>query len=322
VTEFTGVVAALLLTISCGSLHAQGYPVRPVRIVVPVASGGATDILTRALAQRLASTWGQQVLVDNRPGGGSNVGFEVAAQAPADGYTLLMAQPPFAVNVSLYKKLAYDPLRDFSAITLAATGASVLVIHPSVPAYTLKDFIALAKTKPGQMNYASSGNGTSPHLSGELFKAMAGVNIVHIPYKGAGTAVTDLLGGHVDLAFLSLTSVVPQIKAKRLRALAITSAKRTALMPELPTFAEAGVVGFEVTGWYGVMAPAGTPKEVVSRLFADITRALTQPDLAQTLASFGLEPAVSSSPEEFTAYLRTEIAKWAKVVKVSGAKAD
>jgi tripartite-type tricarboxylate transporter receptor subunit TctC len=325
VSEFTGAarsIAALLLAISCASLNAQGYPARPVRFVVPVASGGATDILTRALGQRLSSTWGQQVLVDNRPGGGSNVGFEVAAQAPADGYTLLMAQPPFTVNVSLYRKLAYDPLRDFSAITLAATGANVLVIHPSVPAYALKDFIALAKSKPGQMNYASSGNGTSPHLSGELFKAMAGVNIVHIPYKGAGTAVTDLLGGHVDLAFLSLTSVMPQIKAKRLRALAITSAKRTALMPEMPTFAEAGLAGFEVTGWYGVMAPAGTPKDVIARLYADITRALTQPELVQTLASFGLEPAISSSPEEFGAYLRTEIAKWAKVVKASGAKAD
>jgi tripartite-type tricarboxylate transporter receptor subunit TctC len=325
VSEFTGAtrsVAALLLAMSCASLTAQGYPARPVRFVVPVASGGATDILTRALGQRLSSTWGQQVLVDNRPGGGSNVGFEVAAQAPADGHTLLMAQPPFTVNVSLYRKLAYDPLRDFSAITLAATGANVLVIHPSVPAYTLKEFIALAKSKPGQMNYASSGNGTSPHLSGELFKAMAGVNIVHIPYKGAGASVTDLLGGHVDLAFLSLTSVVPQIKAKRLRALAITSAKRTALMPEMPTFAEAGLAGFEVTGWYGVMAPAGTPKDVIARLYADITRALTQPELVQTLASFGLEPAISSSPEEFGAYLRTEIAKWAKVVKASGAKAD
>ena len=306
----------------CSSLNAQGYPARPVRIVVPVSTGGATDILTRTLAQRLASAWGQQALVDNRPGGGSNVGFEVAAKSPADGYTLLMAQPAFTVNVSLYKKLAYDPLRDFTAITLAATGANVLVIHPSVPAYSLKDLIALAKAKPGQLNYASSGNGTTPHLSGELFNAMAGVKIVHIPYKGAGASVTDLLGGHVDLAFLSLSSVVPQLKAKRLRALAITSAKRSALMPELPTFAEAGLSGYEVTGWYGVLAPIGTPREIVNRLHADITKALALDEIVQALGAFGLEPAAPNSPEEFTAFLQSEITKWARVVKASGAKAD
>lgn len=318
----SGVVAAWLMAAPCAPLLAQIYPAKPVRFVVPVAPGGATDILTRTLAQRLASTWGQQVLVDNRPGGGSNVGFEIAAQAPADGYTLLMAQPAFTVNVSLYKKLAYDPLRDFSAITLVATGANVLVIHPSVPAHTLKEFIALAKAKPGQLNYASSGNGSTPHLSGELFKTMAGVAITHIPYKGAGASVTDLLGGHVDLAFLSLSSVVPQLKAKRLRALAITSARRSALMPDLPTFAEAGLKGYEVTGWYGVLSRTGTPKEIISRLHADITRALALPDVVQTLASFGLEPAPANSPEEFTVFLRTEITKWANVVKMSGAKAD
>ena len=306
----------------CSLLNAQGYPAKTVRVVVPVATGGATDILTRALALRLANTWGQQVLVDNRPGGGSNVGFEVAAKSPADGYTLLMAQPAFTVNVSLYKKLGYDPLRDFAAITLAATGANVLVVHPSVPAYTLKDFIALAKARPGQLNYASSGNGTTPHLSGELFNAMAGVKIVHIPYKGAGASVVDLLGGHVDLAFVSLSSVAPQLQAKKLRALAITSAKRSALMPELPTFDEAGLKGYEVTGWYGVLAPAGTPREIVSRLHTDITRALALGEMVQSLNAFGLEPAPSNSPEEFTAFLQAEISKWAKVVKASGAKAD
>jgi tripartite-type tricarboxylate transporter receptor subunit TctC len=320
------IAAGFTLTLCCASLHAQSYPqsypVRPVRFIVPVTPGGATDILTRTLAQRLASAWGQQVLVDNRPGGGSNVGFEVAAQAPADGYTLLMAQPAFTVNVSLYKKLAYDPLRDFSAITLTATGANVLVIHPSVPAQTLKDFIALAKAKPGQMNYASSGNGSTPHLSGELFKAMTGIAITHIPYKGAGASVTDLLGGHVDLAFLSLSSVVPQLNAKRLRALGITSARRSTLMPALPTFAEAGLPGYEVTGWYGVVARAGTPKEIIVRLHADITKALAQADVGQTLGAFGLEPAPPNSPEAFSAFLSAEIAKWAKVVKSSGAKAD
>jgi len=321
-TPRLALAAGFVALLFCSSLSAQGYPAKTVRIVVPVATGGATDILTRALAQRLANTWGQQVLVDNRPGGGSNVGFEVAAKSPADGYTLLMAQPAFTVNVSLYKKLGYDPLRDFAAITVAATGANVLVVHPSVPAYTLKDFIALAKAKPGQLNYASSGNGTTPHLSGELFNAMAGVKIVHIPYKGAGASVVDLLGGHVDLAFVSLSSVAPQLQAKKLRALAITSAKRSALMPELPTFDEAGLKGYEVTGWYGVLAPAGTPREIITRLHADITRALALGEMVQSLNAFGLEPATSNSPEEFTAFLQAEISKWAKVVKASGAKAD
>ena len=312
--------AGIVGLLGCSLLNAQGYPAKAVRIVVPVATGGATDILTRALAQRLATMWGQQVLVDNRPGGGSNIGFEGAAKSPPDGYTLLMAQPAFTVNVSLYKKLGYDPLRDFAAVTLAATGANVLVVHPSVPAYSLKDFIALAKAKPGQLNYASSGTGSTPHLSGELFNAMAGVKIVHIPYKGAGASVVDLLGGHVDLAFVSLSSVAPQLQARKLRALAITSAKRSALMPELPTFAEAGLSGYEVTGWYGVLAPAGTPREIVSRLHADITRALGE--MMQTLPAFGLEPAAPNSPEEFSAFLQAEISKWAKVVKASGAKAD
>ena len=315
-------IASVLLSLTSASACAQNYPQRAVRIIVPVAAGGATDILTRTLAQRLANAWGQQVLTDNRPGGGSNVGFEIAAQAPADGYTLLMAQPAFTVNVSLYKKLAYDPLRDFAAVTLVASGANVLVIHPSVPAYTLKDFIALARAKPGQLNYASSGNGSTPHLSGELFKTMASVNITHIPYKGAGASISDLLGGHVDLAFVSLSSVAPQLAAKRLRALAVTSAKRSTLMPDLPTFAEAGLKGIEVSGWYGVLAPAGTAKEIIGRLHSDISRALTQADVIRTLTSAGLETAAPNAPEEFAAHLRAEILKWAKVVKMSGARAD
>ncbi len=314
-------MAGILFT-PCTMLHAQTYPTRSVRFVVPVAPGGATDILTRTLAQRLTAAWGQSVLVDNRPGGGSNVGFEVAALAPVDGYTLLMAQPAFTVNVSLYKKLAYDPLRDFAAITLAATSANVLVIHPSVPAYSLKDFIALAKSKPGQLNYASSGNGTTGHLSGELFKTLTGVSITHVPYKGAGVSVTDLLGGHVDLAFLSLPSVVPQLKAKRLRALAITSAKRSALMPDIPAFAEAGLPGYDVSGWYGVVTRSGVPKEIVVRLHTDISRALAQSDVVQSLAASGLEAARANTPEEFSAFLRAEISKWAKVVKTAAAKAD
>ncbi len=314
-----------LLVLHGAAAHAQtpgAYPARTVRIIVPVTPAGATDILARLLAQRLTAVWGQQVVVDNRPGGGSNVGFEAAALAAADGYTLLMAQPAFTVNVSLYRKLAYDPLRDFAPVTLTATGANVLVVHPAVPAKTLKEFIALAKAKPGQLNYASSGNGSTPHLSGELFKAMAHINITHIPYKGAGASVADLLGGHVDLAFLSLSSVVPQLKAKRLRALAITSATRSALMPDLPTFAEAGLKGYEVTGWYGVLVRTGTPAEIISRLHTDISQVLTNADMARALGQTGLEAAPANTPEAFGAFLRAEIGKWAKVVKLSGAKAD
>jgi tripartite-type tricarboxylate transporter receptor subunit TctC len=314
--------AAAASALTCQLAPAQAYPAKSVRIVVPVASSGATDIIARTLAQRLSAAWNQQVLVDNRPGAGSNIGFEVASKAPADGYTLLLAQPAFTVNVSLYKKLAYDPIRDFSPVTLAVTGANVLVVHPSVPARTLKDLIALAKAKAGQLSYASSGNGTTPHLSGELFKSMAGVNIVHVPYRGASQSVTDLIGGHVDMAFVSLSSVVPQLKAKRLRGLATTSAQRSALMPDLPTFAEAGLKGYEVYGWYGFLVPAGTARDIIARLHADITKALANPDVLQTLNSVGLETVKANSPEEFGAFIRAEISKWATVVQQSGAKAD
>lgn len=312
----------VLMAIADAVAAQQGYPVKPVRIIVPVGAGGATDIIARALGQRLASMWNQQVVVENRAGGGSNIGFEVAAKAPADGYTLLLAQPAFTVNVSLYKKLAYDPIRDFSAVTSVGTGANVLVVHPSLPAHSLKDLIALAKARPGQLTYASSGNGTTPHLSGELLKAMAGIEIQHIPYKGAAQSATDLLGGHVDMAFVSLASVVPQINAKKLRALAVTSERRSVVMPDLPTFAEAGLPGYEVSGWFGVLAPAGTPREIIDRLYADITGVLGHPEFVQTLSASGIEPAGSRSPEAFTAFLRAEIGKWAKVVKASGAKVE
>jgi len=304
------------------SAGAQSYPTKPVRIIVPVGAGGATDILTRALSQRLSAVWQQQVVTDNRPGGGSNVGFDVAAKAPADGYTLLMAQPAFTVNVSLYKKLPYDPLRDFTPIVLTASGANVLVVHPSVPARTVKEFIALAKSRPGQMSYASSGNGTTPHLSGELLKTMTGIQMTHIPYKGAGASIGDLMGGHVDLAFLSLASVAPLVKAGKLRAIAISSAKRSALMPELPTFVESGLPGFEVTGWFALVAPTGTPREIVERVNGTVIKALAHPEVLQTLTAYGLEPVPPNTPEQLGQFLKSEIEKWAKVVKASGAKAE
>jgi tripartite-type tricarboxylate transporter receptor subunit TctC len=301
---------------------AQDYPARSVRIIIPISPGGATDILTRTLAARLATVWRQQVMVDNRPGGGSNVGFEAAAKSTPDGYTLLMAQPPLAVNASLYRKLAYDAVRDFEPIMLTATSTNVLVVHPSVPVRTISELIALAKRRPGQVTYASSGNGTTPHLSGELFKHLAKIDLVHIPYKGAGPAINDLLGGHVAAAFVTLTSVAPHIRANRLRPIALTSAKRSALMPELGTFAEAGLREIDISGWYGVLAPAGTPKELVARLNGDIGAALAHPDVTQALARFGLEPVAPNSPEEFGAFIRREITRWAEVVKIAGARAD
>ena len=315
-------LAVLAWSAAVPTVQAQTYPAKTVRFIVPIGAGGATDILTRALAQRLSVSWGQQVLVDNRPGGGSNVGFEFVAKSAPDGYTLLMAQPPFEINVSLYKKLAYDPLRDFTPVLLAARSAAALVVHPSVPARTLKEFIAFAKARPGELTYASSGNGTSPHLSGELFKSMAGIQMLHIPYKGAGPAINDLLGGHVAVAFVSFTSVVAHLKANRLRALAITSAKRSPLMPDLPTFAEAGLQGFVVYGWYGVVTPAGTPREIIDRLNTDVAAALAHPDVLKTLTTFGLDPAETNSPEAFGEFLRSEITRWAQVVKTSGAKVD
>jgi tripartite-type tricarboxylate transporter receptor subunit TctC len=301
--------------------YAQTYPAKPVRIIVPVAPGGATDTLTRILAQSLTTHWSQQVLVENRPGAGSNVAFEAVAKAPADGYTLLMAQLPLAANVSLYPKLGYDPIRDFSPVVLVAHSSSVLVVHPSVPARSLREMIVLAKAKPGQLTYASSGNGTSPHLSAELLKSMANIDMVHIPYKGAGMVMNDLLGGHVDLAFVSFTSVLPLLKANRLRALAITSAKRSPLMPDLPTFGEAGLSGFVVTGWYGVVAPAGTPRAIVERLNKDIAAVSAHAEVSKALAGQGLDPAEANSPEAFGTFLRSEIDRWGKVIKAAGAKA-
>jgi len=301
---------------------ATRYPVKVVRIITPVAPGGAVDILARALAARLASVWKQQVLVDSRPGAGGNLAFEAAARSVADGYTLLLAQPPLAVNVSLYRKLAYDAVRDLEPIALAATSTNALVAHPSVPARNLRELIDLAKRRPGQLTYASAGNGSTPHLSGELLKHHARIDLVHLPYKGAGPAITDLLGGHVALAFVTLTSVLPQIKAQRMRALAITSAKRSPLVPEIGTFVEAGLPEIEIYGWYGILAPAGTPKEIVTRVNADIAGAVAHPEVAQTLATFGLEPYAPNTPEEFGAFLRSEIARWARVVKIAGAKAD
>ena len=313
--------ATLLVLLPALPAHAQGFPAKPVKIIVPVSAGGPTDVLTRVLGQKLAESWGQPLVVDNRAGGGSNIGFELAAKSPADGYTLLMAQPAFTVNVSLYKKLGYDPLRDFAPVSLVTTYPLLLVSHPSVPARSVKELVAIAKANPGQLNCVSSGNGTTTHLAVEWFKTVAGVNLIHVPYKGAAPAITDLIGGHADLMFVSPPTVLTQIQQGRLRALAITSSARYHLLPGIATFTESGYPGFVVMGWYGLLAPAGTPRDVVMRLNADVVKALGVADVKERLSALGLDP-VGSTPEQFTAWIKDEITRWSGVVKTSGAKPD
>ena len=321
--QLTCVLTFLTASLSAVGFNcdAQTYPNKPVRIVVPVAAGGPTDILTRTLSQKFAETWGQQVLVENRAGGGSNIGFEFVAKSAADGYTLLMAQPAFTVNVSLYKNLPYDPLRDFVTISLAATYPMLLVSHPSMPARSIKELVNLAKTKLGRLSIASSGNGTTAHLAVEWFNTLANIRLTHIPYKGAAPATVDLLGGHVDLAFVSPPTVLTAIQQRRLTALAITGSARHALLAGVPTFIEYGFPEFIVMGWYGLVAPAGTPRDIVNIVRAEVVKALAAGDIKEKLHALGLDP-VGSTPEQFTTLLKDEVSRWAKVVKASGAKPD
>lgn len=298
---------------------AQTYPSKPVRLIVPFAPGGSTDVLGRLVAQRLSRGLGQNVIVENRAGGGTNIGAELVARAAPDGHTLLMTSTTQAINVTLYPKLAYDLVKDFSAISPVATSPSVLVVHPSVPAKTVKELIALAKARPGELTYASSGSGSTAHLAGELFKMSAGIDLVHIPYKGAGPAQTDLVGGHVHSMFGFTAGVLPHLKAGKLRALGVTSEKRLPDMPNLPTLHEAGVKGYEVSVWYGLLAPAGTPNEAVALLNAETAKSVKE--LAPKFAELGAYP-LYSTPAEFSRFIQAEIKKWAPVVKRSGAKVD
>ncbi len=311
-----------LFCLAASVAFAQGYPSKPVRMVVPFPPGGTTDILARAVGQKLSEAWGQQVVIDNRPGAGGNIGTDIVAKAPADGYTLLMGTVgTHAINASLYAKLPFDPIKDFAPVALVASVPNVLVVNATIPATSVKELIALAKSKPGQLNFASSGNGTSIHLSGELFKSMTGTSILHIPYKGSSPALTDLIGGQTNMMFDNLPSSMGHIKSGKLRALAVTSAKRSPALPDVPTIAEAGVAGYEASSWFGVLAPAGTPKEIVAKINADIVKALGVPEIKERLSSQGAEP-VGNTPEQFAAYIGTELVKWAKVVKDSGAKIE
>jgi tripartite-type tricarboxylate transporter receptor subunit TctC len=301
-----------------GSAIAQSeYPSRPVRIVVPSPPGGGTDIVARVLAQHFAKSFGQQFFVENKPGAGNMIGIEAVARSAPDGYTLLMTASTLALNSVLFKKVPYDPVRDFAPITLTATAPNVLLVHPSVPAQSLAEFIALAKAKPGALSYGTPGIGTSPHLSMELLKSMAGIDLQHVPYKGTAAAVTDVIGGQIAATFANALTAKPQVDAGRVRALAITGPRRIEALPGVPPVAEAGVPGYEAMQWYGLLAPAGTPAAIVERLNAEALKALRSPEMKERLAADGAEP-LGGSPAEFAALIRKELEKWTRVARAAG----
>jgi tripartite-type tricarboxylate transporter receptor subunit TctC len=314
------ILLAACLLILTGAAAAQSYPAKTVRMIVGYPPGGPTDVLARIVAQKLGENWGQQVIVDNRAGASGMIGAELVARAAPDGHTLLMVPVTFAVTPSLFVKMNYDSERDFAAVAQVAAAPFILVVHPTLPVKTVKELVALARARPGQLNYASASTGGMPHLAGELFNLMAGVKMVHVPYKGAAPATTDLIAGQVQLMFNNMLSAMPQVKAGRLRALAVTSSRRSNALPELPAIAET-LPGYEASGWYGLLAPAATPREVIARINSETNRIMKLPEVAQRLAGDGVE-AVGSTPEQFAAYLRVEIAKWGKIVKTAAIKAD
>ncbi|HET7401421.1 MAG TPA: tripartite tricarboxylate transporter substrate binding protein [Usitatibacter sp.] len=312
---------AAWIAVQAGPACAQAYPARPIKIVVPYPPGGFNDTLGRTLAQKFSDAWGQTALVENKPGGNTLIGSDYVAKSAPDGYTLLVVAFPFAVTPSLIKDMPYDTLRDFAPVVLAAQSPNLLVVNPQLPVKSVGELIALAKAQPGKLSYASTGNGSSNHISMELFKSLAGVDIVHVPYKGSAPAVSDLMGGQVQLMFDNLPNVLPQVKAGRLRALATSGTARTPLAPDLPTVAEAGVPGYEVMVWFGLVAPARTPREVVEKLNAEVKRILAMPDVRERFQAQGVEP-VGSTPEQFGEHIRAQMSKWAKVVKEAGVVAE
>jgi tripartite-type tricarboxylate transporter receptor subunit TctC len=311
-------IAAMLLA---GAAQAQSYPTKPIRFVVPFPAGGSADTLSRAIGQRMQESWGQQVVVENRPGAGGNIGTELAAKAPADGYTLLMAPSSIAIAPSLYQSLPFDPVRDFTPVTLVGRVPNVLVVHPDVPARSVAELIALAKAKPGQLLYASAGNGTTNHLATELFKQMAGIEMVHVPYRGNPLAMLDVISGRVQVMFDFMITAQPHVREGKVRALAISSAQRSALFPELPTITESGVPGYESATWFGVYAPAGTPEPIVRRLHDEIVRILALPAMQERLNGLGVE-VVASTPEQLAAETRADLAKWGPIIQKAGVRLD
>jgi tripartite-type tricarboxylate transporter receptor subunit TctC len=317
------VLAALAMSCApAGSVAAQAYPSKPIRMIVPSAPGSGPDIMARSIGQKLAEAWGQSVIVDARPGAGGIIGSELAAKAPPDGYTLIMGNAgSHSVNPSLYPKLPYDPLRDFAPVTLVSVAPNVLIVHPSLPVKSVKDLIALTRSRPGEISFGSGGNGSSAHLSGEMFRTLAGVKIVHVPFKGAPAAVLGVITGEISMAILNLPPALPHIRSGRLKALGVSTAKRSAAAPELPTIAEAGLPGYEATAWFGVLAPASTPRDIVMKLNGEIVRSLRTNEMRKRILADGGE-VVGGTPEAFTEVMKRDIAKWAKVVAASGARAD
>ena len=314
--------AGALIALVAAVTWAQPFPTRPIRIVVPFPAGGTTDVLARAAAQKLSESLGQPAVVDNRPGAGGNIGAELVAKAPPDGYTLLMGTVgTHAINPSLYPRMPYDHVRDFAPVILVAGVPNVLVINPALPVNSVAELLAYAKANPGKLNFASSGNGTSIHLSGELFKTMTGVQMAHVPYKGSAPALQDLMGGSVQLMFDNLPSSLALIKAGKLKALAVTSLARAAALPDVPTLAESGLPGFEASSWFGLLAPAGTPQPVIAKLNSEIAKWLASPEAKEKLLAQGAI-AAGGTPEDFARHIAAETAKWQKVVKESGAKID
>jgi len=320
----SALAASVLLSLGAPGLAvAQAFPTKPVRIIATFDPGGASDILSRLLAPKLAERLGQSVLVENRPGAGGNIGTDYVAKSPPDGHTLVMGYiGTHAVNPTLYPKIPFDAVKDFAPVAFVASIPSALVVHPSIAAKSVSELIALAKARPGQLNYGSGGAGTAPHLAAELFKSIAGVDMVHVPYKGSGPAVADLLGGQISLMFNTMIQTIPHVQSGKLRALAVTGAKRSNAMPELPTLAESGLPGYAMVGWFGVLAPAGTPRDVVNRLNVEIMAILNLPDVKDRLAKLGSEPTDIATPEQFGDYIRSEIAKWEKVIKSSGMRIE
>jgi tripartite-type tricarboxylate transporter receptor subunit TctC len=319
--SFAHVIAFAAALFAVNGALAQSYPARSVRLIVPSSPGGGTDITARIIAPKLSEYLGQQVVVENRAGAGTMIGGEAVARATPDGYTLLMGISTLAINPAMYRKVPYDALKDFAPISQVVALPNVLVTHPSLPVKSVKELIGFARARPGQINFASAGVGTNPHFAMELFNSMAGLKMVHVPYKGSGQGVIDLLAGHVTVMTPSILTAMGYVKDKRLRALGVTSAKRATGAPDIPTISEAGLAGYEAVQWFGVLAPAGTPAAIVTRLHKEIVRTLQAPDIRQKLVSDGADP-VGSSPEEFAAFLKAETTKWAKVAKDVGIKPE
>ena len=315
------IAAAALAVCSSAAVYAQEYPSKPIRIIVPFGAGSATDALARTIGPKLTEMWGQQVIVENRPGAGSVVGTAVAAKAPPDGHTLLVVSASHAINATLYSKLPFDPVKDFSGITPLALIPNILIVHPSLPAKNVKELVALIKAKPGTFNYTSAGIGSNSHLNGEIFRSTAGLKIVHVPFKGFADAITEIMSGRLEMTFAPALLASPHIKGGRVRPLAVSSSKRSSAFPQLPTMVEAGVPGCVFDGWFGLLTLSGTPRPIVDKLNAAVLKVLSLPDVAAQLRNQGADP-MPMTPEEYDKYIRSEVVKLGQVVKASGAKAE